>query len=450
MALEDLSTQILAALRRQGGALAARELQQMLGVSQPTVSRALAPLIRSGQVRKVGAARTQRYVLPRQVTGVGAEVAIMRVDTEGHASPFGRMIALHGGGFWVDEADGLSEQHDGLPWFLDDMRPQGFIGRTFAHSHPELQLGGDPRQWGEDDVLRALARFGEDLPGNLIVGEAAFERFHTLPARALRAESPAEYSRLAMQAMQGTHPGSSAGGEQPKFCCTTAGRSVIVKFSPAGDAPAEQRIRDLLVCEHLALQTLAEDGLPAARTRLFIDGGRAFLESERFDRSQPEPGCAPPPDRNPGRIGMVSLQVLNAQYVGEVDNWAATASRLAARGLITETDARSLRLLEAYGQLIANTDRHYGNISFVLPQPQGDWALSPTYDMLPMLYMPINGEIVERDFSAQPPRPTAATLAEWPCAQALARRFWRAVAQDARISGEFRSIAESNLDALAA
>lgn len=450
MALEDLSTQILAALRRQGGALAARELQQMLGVSQPTVSRALAPLIRSGQVRKVGAARTQRYVLPRQVAGVGAEVAIMRVDTEGHASPFGRMIALHGGGFWVDEADGLSEQHDGLPWFLDDMRPQGFIGRTFAHSHPELQLGGDPRQWGEDDVLRALARFGEDLPGNLIVGEAAFERFHTLPARALRAESPAEYSRLAMQAMQGTHPGSSAGGEQPKFCCTTAGRSVIVKFSPAGDAPAEQRIRDLLVCEHLALQTLAEDGLPAARTRLFMDGGRAFLESERFDRSQPEPGCAPPPDRNPGRIGMVSLQVLNAQYVGEVDNWAATASRLAARGLITETDARSLRLLEAYGQLIANTDRHYGNISFVLPQPQGDWALSPTYDMLPMLYMPINGEIVERDFSAQPPRPTAATLAEWPRAQALTRRFWRAVAQDARISGEFRSIAESNLDALAA
>ncbi|WAT85336.1 type II toxin-antitoxin system HipA family toxin YjjJ [Delftia acidovorans] len=462
MATEDLSLQVLAALRRQGGALAARELQQMLGVSQPTVSRALAPLIQSGQVRKVGAARTQRYVLPRQVAGVGAEVAIMRVDTEGHASPFGRMIALHGGGFWVDEADGLSEQHDGLPWFLDDMRPQGFIGRSFAHSHPELQLGGDPRQWGEDDVLRALARFGEDLPGNLIVGEAAFERFHSLPARTLRAASAADYPRLAMQAMQGTHPGSSAGGEQPKFCCITAGRSVIVKFSPAGNAPAEQRIRDLLVCEHLALQTLAEDGLPAARTRLFLDGGRAFLESERFDRSQPAPGDVPSdvpsdmpvsqahPGSNPGRIGMVSLQVLNAQYVGEVDNWAATANRLAARGLITEADARSLRLLEAYGQLIANTDRHYGNISFVLPQPHGDWALSPTYDMLPMLYMPINGEIVERDFGAQPQRPTAATLAEWPHAQALARRFWQTVAQDARISGEFRSIAARNLEFMSA
>ena len=453
MAPPDLSSQVLAALRRQGGVLAARELQQLLGVSQPTVSRALAPLIRSGQVRKVGAARTQRYVLPRQVAGVSAEVPLMRVDAEGLATPFGRMIALHGGGFWVDEADGLSERHDGLPWFLDDMRPQGFIGRSFAHAHPELQLGGDPRQWGEDDVLRALVRFGEDLPGNLIVGEAAFERLHTLPGRALRAASPADYPGLAMQAMQGTHPGSSAGGEQPKFCCATAGRSVIVKFSPAGDTPAEQRIRDLLVCEHLALQTLAEDGLPAARTRLFLDGGRAFLESERFDRSQPAPGdtpaCLEPnPGRNPGRIGMVSLQVLNAQYVGEMDNWAATAGRLADRGLVTEADARSLRLLEAYGQLIANTDRHYGNISFVLPRPQGDWALSPTYDMLPMLYMPINGEIVERDFAAQPPRPTAATLAEWPRAQDLARRFWQTAAQDARISPGFRSIASANISAV--
>ncbi|MDR0225147.1 MAG: type II toxin-antitoxin system HipA family toxin YjjJ [Burkholderiaceae bacterium] len=440
MATEDLSQQALQALRRQGGVLSGRELQQQLGVSQPTVSRALAPLIRSGRVRKVGAARTQRYVLPRQVAGVGADVALMRVDTQGRPSPFGSMIALHGGGFWVDETDGLSERHDGLPWFLDDMRPQGFIGRSFAHSHPELQLGGDPRQWGEDDVLRALALFGEDLPGNLIVGSAAFQRFHSLPGRSLRADSPADYPRLAMQAMQGTHPGSSAGGEQPKFCCITAGRSVIVKFSPAGDAPAEQRIRDLLVCEHLALHTLAQAGLPAARTQLFLDGGRAFLESERFDRAQDASAQA-----SPGRIGMVSLQVLNAQYIGEVDNWAATAGRLAARGLVTEADARTLRLLEAYGQLIANTDRHYGNISFVLPQAQGDWALSPTYDMLPMLYMPINGEIVEREFSVRQMRPSAATLAEWPQAWDLACRFWQSAAQDPRISPAFRAIARNNL-----
>ena len=152
----DTTAKALQALRRQGGVLSSAELQELLGVSQPSVSRALAPLLASGQVRKVGAARKQRYVLVRQVAGVGAEIALLRVDAHGQPSPFGRMLALAGGGFWVDEADGVSEQHDGLPWFLDDMRPQGFIGRTFAHNHPALQLGGDPRQWSEDDVLRAL------------------------------------------------------------------------------------------------------------------------------------------------------------------------------------------------------------------------------------------------------------------------------------------------------
>ena len=46
----------LQALRRQGGVASSAGLQEALGVSQPTVSRALAPLIQSGQVRKVGAA----------------------------------------------------------------------------------------------------------------------------------------------------------------------------------------------------------------------------------------------------------------------------------------------------------------------------------------------------------------------------------------------------------
>ena len=441
MSSADPTTKALQALRRQGGVLSSAELQDLLGISQPSVSRALAPLLASGQVRKVGAARTQRYVLVRQVAGVGSDIALMRVDTHGQAAPFGHMLALAGGGFWVDEVDGVSEQHDGLPWFLDDMRPQGFIGRTFAHSHPALQLGSDPRQWSEDDVLRALTQCGEDQPGNLVVGATSFERFHTVPERALRAASAADYPALAQRAMQGTHAGSSAGGEQPKFCCSTAGRSVIVKFSPAGDSPAEERIRDLLVCEHLALTTLAEAGVPAARTALSIEAGRVFLESERFDRT-----VALNDNGVPGRIGMVSLQVYNAQYIGDIDNWAATALRLEARGLITATDARHLCLLEAYGQLIANTDRHYGNISFVL---QGDdWALSPTYDMLPMLYMPLHSEIVPRDFAAALPQPSTATLAVWPLAQQLAREFWRCAAQDGRISAGFRAIAAGNVGAV--
>ena len=104
----DTTAKALQALRRQGGVLSSAELQELLGVSQPSVSRALAPLLASGQVRKVGAARKQRYVLVRQVAGVGTEVALARIDSQGQPSPFGRMLALAGGGFWVDEADGVS------------------------------------------------------------------------------------------------------------------------------------------------------------------------------------------------------------------------------------------------------------------------------------------------------------------------------------------------------
>lgn len=96
----ELTSRALTALRRQGGVLTSAELQELLGVSQPTVSRALAPLIHAGQVQKVGAARSQRYVLPRTVPNVGNEVLVMRIDAHGRPSPFARMVPLEGGAFW--------------------------------------------------------------------------------------------------------------------------------------------------------------------------------------------------------------------------------------------------------------------------------------------------------------------------------------------------------------
>lgn len=432
----DLSTRLTDALRQLGGAASSAELQTRLGVSQATVSRALSGLLRAGTVLKVGAARSQRYLLPRPIDGVGAEVPIMRVDVHGQVSPFGRMVALQGGRFWVDEADGVTELHDGLPWFLSDMRPQGFMGRTFVQAHPELNLPVDLRYWSDDDALRALVQMGDDLPGNLIVGQPALDRYlRQVPPQADVAQPDLDYPRLADLVMQGTQAGSSAGGEQPKFCARldepAHQRPVLVKFSPAGDAPADQRTRDLLVCEHLALQTLADAGLPAAQTRIVAAGGRVFLESTRFDRTAQ------------GRLGMVSLLVYDAQYVGQMDNWAATAQRMAARQLVTAQDAGHLKLLDAYGQLIGNTDRHYGNISFLLHKD--DWQLSPTYDMLPMLYAPIHGEVVARDFAARPLHPSASTLAVWPQAKALAAQFWQTAATDGRISEGFRALALANV-----
>jgi hypothetical protein len=61
-----------------------------------------------------------------------------------------------------------------------------------------------------------------------------------------------------------------------------------------------------------------------------------FLESERFDRTI---SGANPQACLPGRVGMVSLQVYDPEYVGEMDNWAATAHRMAARKLLNTEDA---------------------------------------------------------------------------------------------------------------
>ncbi|MBI2770883.1 MAG: type II toxin-antitoxin system HipA family toxin YjjJ [Burkholderiales bacterium] len=423
---------LLKALQTAGVATSA-QLQSALGASQATVSRALAPLLEAGQVLRIGRGRAQAYLLPRAVEGVGPStiIPIVKIDETGRPSPFAEMVPVAGGRFWIDEEAGPSALHDGLPWFLADMRPQGFIGRTFAHTHAALGLAPNPDHWSDDDVLRALCLAGEDLPGNLVIGAPSFERLQALHPKQT---AQAHYPRLAEAALQGM-PGSSAGGDQPKFCTVHKGRPVIVKFSPAGHAAADQRWRDLLVCEHLALETLAGAGVPAAQSRITQGEGRVFLEVVRFDRTAK------------GRVGMVSLMAYDSEYVGKIDNWGNTAGRMASRNLLTDSDADRLRFLEAFGILIGNTDRHYGNISLLI-DGQGDWALAPAYDMLPMVYAPTAGELVVREFEPGAIAPPVQVLREWPAARLLAHAYWKTVAADSRISAAFRKLASAHARAL--
>ena len=430
---------LITALRRHNGHASSPELQAQLGVSQPTVSRLLTPLLASGQVVKVGAARAQRYLLPRDVPGVGRQVIIHQVQADGELKRFGTLYPLVGCGFWMDEADkahGQSEFHPNMPWFLMDTRPQGFLGRAFVQAYPELALPPHLGHWSDDHILLALVRAGEDLPGNLLVGGASLDRYLALPASRSAAPvvmDPAQdYPRLALQALGSAAQGSSAGGEQPKFCAVTGGVPVLVKFSPAGDAPADQRWRDLLVCEALALQTLQAAGIAAAQTDIVQAAGRVFLQSRRFDRT------------HQGRVGMVSLEMYDAHYIGIGSQWAATAMQTGRAGdeSLSAADVQTLCLLDAFGALIANTDRHHGNVSLLLHQHR--WQLAPAYDMLPMFYAPVAGEVVARDWSSQLPRPNAHTLSVWLQARALALQFWQCAAADQRIGDEFREVARVN------
>jgi len=271
-------------------------------------------------------------------------------------------------------ADGATLHSDGLPWWLFDMRPQGYLGRAYASAHAAaLGLPANPEHWGDADVVRALRVQGHDAVGNLLVGERARDRFIAMPAP-IPVDPAADYPALARAAGAGETPGSSAGGEQPKLCAYAPRGHVLVKFSAPDDNPVSERWRDLLLAERLALSMLGVDA------GLVDVGGQRFLEVPRFDRVGPL-----------GRLGVFSLRALAAEFVGDVAApWPALVRRLAADGHVDADAVAGAARRWAFGTLIGNTDMHAGNLSFVggLERP---YRLAPAYDMLPMAFAPRSG-----------------------------------------------------------
>ena len=74
------------------------------------------------------------------------------------------------------------------------------------------------------------------------------------------------------------------------------------------------------------------------------------------------------------------------------------ARRIKEQGQLTPQNAANLRWLSVFGDLIANTDQHFGNVSLV-PTGGDTFRLAPAYDMLPMLYRPLDGVALTRSFT---------------------------------------------------
>lgn len=368
------------------GPLTARQLAEQLGLSQATISRGIQAL--GEQIIRFGPYRSIQYALRRPLL-VAPEIPVYRVSPEGQVAALGRLSPVQPSGYVMTASDGGTDYSEGFPWWLDDMRPQGFLGRAFvAAQASHLGLPARLGDWQEEHVLRALlSQPGNDAVGNLILGDVGREHFLqrpepiALPAATLAAR----YAELARQAVAGEAPASSAGGEQPKFCTyaeTAAGpRHVLVKFSlaqtNADDNPLAQRWRDLLLAEHHALTLLREHGIAAVATHILDHGQQRFLEVERFDRLGPH-----------GRRGLISLAAMDAEFVGlGRGGWPAMTARLAADGHITSAAHQATCLLHAFGTLIGNTDMHPGNLSFVTDSGR-PYAVAPAYDMLPMAFAP--------------------------------------------------------------
>jgi hypothetical protein len=415
------------------GPATAVSLAQRLETSQPTVSRLIEAS--RAEVAVLGRRRSTRYGLYRQVRDLPAEVTVHRISRDGESSPIGALIPLRPEHFWFEnrEDSRRSALFQSLPWFMSDMRPQGYLGRLFPGTFPELQLPDHVGQWNEDHALYALARRGEDAVGNLIVGDESLARWlaQAHRARAIAREGRwRTYLDLAERTLAGEVAGSSAGGEFPKFGAEIAGvdssQHVLVKFSSSLETRAGQRWSDLLLAEHLASVVLSEHGHAAAVSEFQVERQRAFLEVQRFDRTGTR-----------GRIGLVSLGALDDEFVGQRVGWSESSAVLLRLGRITSDDARELRWLSAFGTLIANADMHLGNASFL--HDGRALRLAPAYDMLPTTFAPLRDEVVERQYEI--PVPRAGHADQWRAALPVARAYWDRVAADGRVSAEFRKIA---------
>jgi hypothetical protein len=227
---------------------------------------------------------------------------------------------------------------------LQDARPAGFLGRTVPQRYPDLALPPRVNDWSDEHFLRYLTQRGSDCTGDLILGTAALDHFLAgdESPEVPQASCATRYPELAREAMAGTLPGSSAHGEHPKFTARlradTLVTHVLVKFSPARTTLIGQRWADLLLAEHVAHEVLREHGIAAAQSRWLEYGEHAFLETQRFDRIGPR-----------GRRGAVSLLSVDACLFGALDSWTRAAERLERARRISQSDAGSLCLLDAFG-----------------------------------------------------------------------------------------------------
>lgn len=332
--------------------------------------------------------------------------------------------------------------YDGIPWWMDDCLPRGYMGKpvreAFCKAYPRL----DP-----DTPAAAMAyltdpRFGLDLPGHFIVGQACAEAFDKRKGQPVQSIDGDEgrakaYPALAQRAERGQVFDAPVCGFFKKFTAVADGRPVIVKF-----ARADSIERDLLSCEAIA-SSLVPDLAGKFPKEVFKStlrdiGEYSFLEIERFDRTP-----------NGGRRGVVSLSAMYYALVGRKrHDWVGMAGELVKAGLIDRKTFDRIWIVERFGELILNHDMHAGNLAFFLSDTF-PLRPAPVYDMLPMAYMPHEGELP--DYSHWKPPMPKESMPEFgwgmdlePSAAAL--EFWDRVADDASIRPAMRSQARQHSD----
>lgn len=417
------------------GPRTAAQLQDGLGVSQPTLSRTIRQLAMVTMFRVAGD-RTPRYALLRPLPlGLAPRQKIYRLLRTGRIAPFADVEFLAGGAT-LERIDGVVRLYEGLPPYIAFAAPSGFLGRERAHE--AARSHGFPsslKDWGDDHRIAYLFTQSMNLPGNLVFGDMPLQR----EMEFMGTSPPPDHEKLenyvgVATALRSAAYGSSAGGEQPKFLWLTEGTEhVIVKFAKRGS-----RMAELLPLEHLALRALADVGVPASKTQLLAADDYIFLEIQRFDRV----GLT-------GRIGMLSAGAVDDEFFGARDSWPEFAARCEHARYLSAEDARRVDVMAAFSELIGNSDRHFENISMLIGE-DGEYAgIAPAYDILPMRYASIGGGL---DPDLTPIQPSVGTIGAkpevWSRAARAADQFWTTAMSETLevpLSREMRELAQANL-----
>jgi hypothetical protein len=434
----ELDLQRILGLLAARGIASAPELQALLGKSQPTVSRLLADL--SGQVLTLGRARATRYGLGKSIRGLPSQQPIWWTAEDGTVARIGTLSLLAGDLLHVEAGSCSGTTRGALPWFLNPLQAQGFLGRLLAQRLAGAGVDAQPERWNLETVLFAALHL-HDAAGAITIGDA----WASPPATAAHAplptapqQLPAALDALAADVARTLPAGSSAGGEQPKFLALLDdGRHVLVKFTPPRGTPFGDRWADLLHAEALASQVLAEHGVDVAGTRVVESAQRGYLLSARFDRIGAR-----------GRRHVVPVGAAHQAFVADAYvNWAASTEALARQRRLPALDARRAEALLHFGRLIGNTDMHSGNLGlFVAPRDlaKGRFTLAPVYDMLPMRWRPEAALGGAADYTPFEPDARSAVSA----ARAPARDFWQRLAAHDRASRALRGVAAQMADRL--
>jgi hypothetical protein len=432
----SLADQLRAALLR-GGPLTAAQLQAATGKSQPSISLALAKL--GDEVYKLGAARSTRYALAQPILGLSARQPINLAGPNKDQGLFGALTYLSSD-LVCTEVNASKDEwltRATLPWWLSTLRPQGFLGRQFTKVRPDF--ASDPDQWTLNQVLYIAANHFNDPPGAFSIGVHGggfvdSDRARSPIPLALRGEA---FDAMADAMVDGLPMGSSAGGEQPKFIalveCDSEGEMlgtrVIVKYSPPRGTPFGERWHDLLLLEHLANDVLRSSGITSAQTQLVHTARRTYLQSTRFDRM----GLA-------GKRHAVAASAVHDEFVkAPRRHWVATAQALVAQKLLATEHLVDVARTYLFGQFIANTDMHFGNLSFFVDDvTRPVFVPTPVYDMLPMKWRPSihDGSLDITPVQAQ--MPLAGFEAQTAWAKACAVRYWERAAGLPDLSPELR------------